>query len=561
MAPICITLLLLAYLTSCAAVWTLFDLVRNSSGHWVGEDSKGNTSYIKINSVSGNGPPLQPFGFFGCAIANIGDLDGDGIEDLAVGAKGEVSLANNTVQADGGAIYILFLTSIGDVREYVRISGEINGGPILFTNDQFGSSIALIGDLDNDGINDIAVGAPGNMYSAVYILYMQRNGTSRSTVMIRGQFEGLTNNTYIVNGPPIFYACKFGESVGTLNDLNQDGVPDLLVGQRDSKAGNNLVYVLFLASNGTVLSYTRIGSELGGGPNLLKPFNGFGSSFCLLPDLDGDGVQEVVIGVQYSSDIFSHNFNSGLLYVCLMNKTGNVKSFYLIDELATQNTISPVTHLPLIEGDECGASVITLGDINMDHMRQQKPDIRAIPARPSFSDIIVGCPQTAVDGYGGRTFMVFLDGSVNVLGYSESPNPKLDIQRGVIPFMQPYSQFGAAMAPYSDIDGNGVREFYIGAPGDSVTSEQQGAIYVLFHRRRRHHSPVFCFLCFVLSFSIPLGVCCLSCIGSTIYFFWRFRRRPDGIEKIVKESGVTITSRRTRSRKEAKVFVNEDSFA
>jgi hypothetical protein len=160
-----------------SSIWTDFDLLYKSS------DSK----FIKINTFNRGGPDLKPYAQFGCSVANIGDLDNNGYDDLVVGAKGESSfIAGRGLQGQAGAVYVLFINSSLSVDSYIRISGHVNNGPALYENNQFGYSVANIGDLDGDGIVDIAVGAPGIAVGSVYILYLERNGSVRNHVLIQG---------------------------------------------------------------------------------------------------------------------------------------------------------------------------------------------------------------------------------------------------------------------------------------------------------------------------------------------------------------------------------------
>ena len=101
--------------------------------------------------------------WFGSSVTNIGDLDGDGIQDLAVGAYGDEN--DNGGDDYEGAVYILFMNTNGSVRNHTKISDGLagfeptTGGQSLGYDDAFGWSVANIGDLDGDGIQDLAVGA------------------------------------------------------------------------------------------------------------------------------------------------------------------------------------------------------------------------------------------------------------------------------------------------------------------------------------------------------------------------------------------------------------------
>ena len=100
-------------------------------------------------------PPLRNGDQFGRAVTRLGDLDLDGVTDIAVAAH-----SDDDGGPERGAVYVLFLNTNGTVKGAQKISALAGGfaGP-LRDGDQFGRALEALGDLDGDGIPDLAVGA------------------------------------------------------------------------------------------------------------------------------------------------------------------------------------------------------------------------------------------------------------------------------------------------------------------------------------------------------------------------------------------------------------------
>ncbi len=228
---------------------------------------------------------------FGSSVTSLGDLDGDGIGDLAVGAG-----SDDTGGRNRGAVYVLYLNTDGNVKSSTKIAHELNGGPSLSNGDAFGSAVTGMGDLDGDGVTELFVGARGDSTQAPesgggYTLFLNPNGTVET-------FQKIADDAF---GAPILGEIeRFGSAAAYLGDLNGDGVGDLVVGaQGANMTPPNLgaVYILFMKPDGTVDSFQEIKSDTNGGPSLGRS-NGVGYSLASIGDLDGDGVTELVVGAQ-----------------------------------------------------------------------------------------------------------------------------------------------------------------------------------------------------------------------------------------------------------------------
>ncbi len=292
------------------------------------------------NTTGGLSPVLLDDDSFGSAVANLGDLDGDGITDIAVGAGGDDDGGNVR-----GAVYILFLNADGTVKAQQKISdteGNLMGG--LDDIAVFGAAIANIGDLDGDGVTEIAVGAwrdsdGGFWRGAVFVLFLNTDGTVKAEQKISDTEGGLS--TALEN------TAFFGGSVTSVGDLDGDGVTDIAVGAFGGTEGGS-VFILFLNADGTVKSEQVIGDAKGG---LSEPLDGttFGYAITNMGDLDGDGNTDITVG--------SYN---GAVYILLLNADGMVKAEQTIS--ATQGELSAT----LVTSDIFGSAVANIGDLDGD---------------------------------------------------------------------------------------------------------------------------------------------------------------------------------------------------
>lgn len=235
---------------------------------------------------------------FGTGLALLGDFDGDGVADLAVGAEGDSEIAGD----DHGAMWVLFLNTDGTVKTSQKISNTQGGATgVRQAGDKF-SKPGLIGDLDGDGVQDLAVGAfadddGGTDRGAVWIFFMNRDGTVKAHQKIsdtQGGFTGVLADNDV-----------FGVFVQGPGDLDGDGVADLLVGASnddgDGGAGieesdRGAFWLLYLNRDGTVKGHEKVSQNSGGFADLLTRHGNFGGSIAVLGDADGSGRLRLAVG-------------------------------------------------------------------------------------------------------------------------------------------------------------------------------------------------------------------------------------------------------------------------
>jgi len=387
---------------------------------------------------------------FGSAIASIGDLESDGVSDLAVGAPFDDD--NGT---DRGAVWILFMDADGRVDLEQKISDD-EGGFIgnLDNNDQFGSAIASIGDLNNDGVQDLAVGAPrdddpGNNRGAVWILFLDNPGRVVESRKISDRASGFDGN--------LSDDDEFGGAVANIGDVDSDGVTDLAVGaRRDDDGGNNkgAVWILFMNSDGTVKALQKISDNEGDFDGNLDNDDHFGSAVAGIGDLNRDGVNDLAVGANQDGDGGS---DRGALWILFLNTDGTVSS----NQKISQN--KGEFNGDLNDGDRFGSAVANIGDLDDD----------------GIIELAVGAPQNDDGGQDrGATWILFMDDNGEVR--SET---KISSGNNFDGNLSDGDQFGSAVADIGDLDGDGINDITVGAPLDNDGGTDRGAVWVLFMKR------------------------------------------------------------------------------
>ena len=412
-------------------------------------------SHQKISDTEGGFTgKLDKTDFFGSSVAGLGDLDGDGVGDLAVGTP-----SDDDGGAARGAVWILFLNTDGTVKTHQKIS-DTEGGflGILDNVDQFGSSLASLGDLDGDGVDDLAVGAirdddGGFNRGALWILFLNADGTVKAHQKIsntQGGFTGILDDEEF-----------FGDSAASVGDLDGDGVTDLAVGAPlDDDGGDDplfadrgAVWMLFLNRDGTVKSHQKISAAEGGFTRTLSDGDLFGRSVSSLDDLDGDGVGDLAVGAGGDDE---GGVNHGAVWILFLNADGTVKAHQKIND--TQGGFTGT----LAKDDLFGSAGASLGDLDGD----------------SVGDLAVG---VGADDDGGcfdcgAVWILFLTTNGTVKSHQKISST----EGGFTGILDNDDHFGSSVASLGDLDGDGVCDLAVGAPNDDDGGINNGAVWILF---------------------------------------------------------------------------------
>ncbi len=403
----------------------------------------------KVNEIEGNfNVTLSDDDQFGRSVSDIGDIESDGVTDLAVGMP-----LDDDGGTDRGAIWVLFMDDDGQVDLQQKISnteGSFDGA--LDNDDQFGTSVAAIGDLNNDGVLDLVVGAPGDDdggldRGALWVLFLNTDGTVNSEQKIAFEVGGF--------GGAIDDGDRFGSAIANIGDLNSDGITDIAVGvDLDDDGGTNrgAVWILFMNDDGTVASEQKISLSEGNFAGDLADDDMFGSSLTRIADLDGDGNFELAVGASGDDD---GGPERGAVWILFLDENGSV---------ALEQKISQTSGFfdgTLNDGDEFGNALTTVDDLNGD----------------GYDDIVVGARFSDDGGNDrGAIWILFLDENGEVISSTKIS----DLHGNFNGTLIDDDQFGHALTSIGDLNGDGIVDLAVTASGDEGQGFDRGALWILF---------------------------------------------------------------------------------
>ncbi len=214
---------------------------------------------------------------FGYSVGSAGDWNGDGYDDVIVGAPanpcdvfGKVCLPGEGL---AGSAYVYFGGPGADGVPDLTLTGEADG-------DHFGTSVETAGDVNGDGHADVIVGAPvngtgGTSAGRAYVYFGGPGADATADRVLTGAGEG----------------DEFGSSAGTAGDVNGDGYADLIVGAPSNDAGGERVGRAYVYFGGPAADATADLTLTGEAPSLY-----FGVSVGTAGDVNGDGHADVIVG-------------------------------------------------------------------------------------------------------------------------------------------------------------------------------------------------------------------------------------------------------------------------
>jgi len=386
--------------------------------------------------------------FSGRSVSDVGDINGDGIDDFIIGAD----LADPGGRFEAGQSYVVFGTQAGlpAAVELSALDGT-NGFALNGINagDVSSVSVSGAGDINNDGIDDLIIGANGADPSGrtdagqSYVVFGSQ--AAFPAVLELSTLDG--TNGFALNG--INNNDRSGRSVSGVGDVNGDGIDDILIGANGADpAGRNGAgqsYVVFgsQAAFAATLELSALDGTNGFALNGIQANDNSGRSVSGAGDVNGDGSADILIGADLADP--GGRTNAGQSYVVFGRPAAN--PFPAALELADLDGDNGFALNGINNDDRSGWSVSGAGDVNGD----------------GSADILIGAFGADPDGRldAGQSYVV--------LGSQDSFAAALELSaldgtNGVaINGINNSDQSGFSVSSAGDVNGDGVDDILIGA--------------------------------------------------------------------------------------------------
>lgn len=378
----------------------------------------------------------------GIKVAMAGDVNGDGYDDILIGADSDEEAGDTA-----GKAYLIFGKASGWDRD-VNLSnadasflGEDQG-------DMAGWAIAGAGDVNSDGFDDILIGAWRDE---------EVDTNAGQTYLIFGKSAGWARDVNLSNSDASFLGelngAYSGYSVDGCGDVNGDGFDDILIGARyDDEGGFEFgqVYVIFGKTSGWAMDTSLSSSDASFWGEDSSDFAGM--EVAGAGDVNGDGLDDILIGA--TGDEEGGGNNAGQTYLILGKTSGWAMDVSLSN--------ADASFIGEDASDNSGVSIDGCGDVNGD----------------GYDDFLIGANFDEEAGANaGQTYLILgkASGWVMDVSLSNADASFLGEDAG--------DSSGLSVAICGDVNSDGLHDILIGAGGDEDGGSGAGQTYLILGKQ------------------------------------------------------------------------------
>ena len=417
----------------------------------------------------------------GRSVSSAGDVNGDGFDDVIIGAPSADGPGNTRPGA--GDSYVVFGKASGFAAEIdLAAVASGNGGFVIHgqdAGDSSGYSVSSAGDVNGDGFDDILIGAlvadgPGNTRDKAGDSYVVFGHAGDFAAEIDLAAVAAGNGGFVIRGEGANDIS--GQSVSSAGDINGDGFADLIIGAEgadgpnNSRDGTGASYVLFGHAGGFAAEIDLAAVAAGNGGFVIHgqdAGDSSGWSVSSAGDVNGDGFDDLIIGAVNADGPGNSRLGAGDNYVVFGKASGFAAAIDLAAVAAGNGGF-------VIHGQDAadftGESVSSAGDINGD----------------GFDDIIIG----GSDGDGPGNTRDRAGDSYVVFGHAGGFAAEIDLAAVaggnggfVIHGEDAGDHSGWSVSSAGDVNGDGFDDIIVGAynaAGPGNTRARAGDSYVVF---------------------------------------------------------------------------------